>query len=558
MLENRSLFLKQICLFSAIAFIPFFIIWWMKNEMLLFYIGILNLLPLIITVYLIHKNKLAWASLSTMLFASLNVYMYDDGFGGNTGLYYYLVSTILCGFILFERKEIPFRTIGIGISLLTLVLTNIPGASPRFYNQVQGLDITQFHLYTINFIIASACTFTVVYFMVHAYRKSEIRLKDALKKAEEVAELKTQFLSNMSHELRTPLNAVVGMTDLLIQELPRKDQMEHLNVLKFSSGNLLHIINDILDYSRIEAGKIVWEKTSFNLPELIYNLRASMQHLAKEKNIALFIELDEKIPTQIIGDPNRLTQVLMNLINNAIKFTNEGKVLVAVTQKSLQEKSCKLQFIIRDTGIGIPIEKQEIIFERFTQATPDTTRKYGGTGLGLAISKRLLEMKQSKIHLSSMPGQGSEFQFELDFEFALQTESTQNANLVSSDSLRNVRVLLAEDNAINQLVARKFLEGWGVNLKIVNNGREALDHVREHEVDLVLMDLQMPEMDGYEATRSIRRLVGSQFIKLPIIALSASEANEVGDMYSRCGMNDFIHKPFNPDDLFRKMAFHLA
>ncbi len=558
MLENRNMFLKQICLFSVLAFIPFFTIWWIRNEWVLFYVGFLNLFPVAITYWFIHKGKLEWASFSSVIFACLNVYMYDDGFGGNTGYYYYLVSTILCGFILFEPNEIRLRTTGIGISLLVLILTNIPGASPRFYNQIEGLDITQFHLYTVNFIVATILTFAVVYYMVAAYRKSEKRLNEALSQAQEVAELKTQFLSNMSHELRTPMNAVVGMTDILIQENPRPDQLEHLNVLRFSSGNLLHIINDILDYSRIEAGKTEWDNNPFVLRSLLKNLQASLQPQAQAKNIAFSFEIEPNVPGKLSGDENRLIQVLNNLLSNAIKFTHEGKVNLTVRVKSVSPELCKLVFLVRDTGIGIPADKQQVIFDRFTQVSSDMTRQYGGTGLGLAICKRLLEAQNSRIYVSSVLGQGSEFVFALEFNQVHESVVMEKSPSIISDAIRNVRVLLAEDNAINQLIARKFLEGWGVDLKVVNNGREALAHVKANEVDLVLMDLQMPEMDGYEATRSIRRLQGDHFGKLPIIALSASEANEIGEMYSKCGMNDFVHKPFNPEDLFQKMTLHLA
>ena len=558
MLENRKVILKQINLFSALAFIPYFIQWMIMGEWMLFNVGFISLLPLLANVWLIRKNRLATASLLTLLFAIVNVYMYDDGLGGQTGYYYYLVSTTLCAFVLFKRAEYYYRLVAIVFSGLAVLLTNIPGASPRLYEHIAGLDVSAYHLYSINFVVASGCTMAVVYSMVAAYRRTELRLKEALQKAEELAELKTQFLSNMSHELRTPMNAVIGLTDVLMREQPRPDQLEHLQVMKFSSNNLLYIINDILDYSRIESGKIDLEKSDFSLTNMLRYLKSSMKHLAEKNNVEVHLDIDPRIPERINGDENRLIQVMNNLLNNAIKFTNEGSVHIAVRLRELDAHHCRLHFSVRDSGIGIPADKHQLIFERFTQASPETTRKYGGTGLGLAICSRLLALQGSTIHLESSPGKGAEFSFELSFAMAEMTAVSEEKTELALELLRNARVLLAEDNAINQLVARQFLEEWGVDLKVVNNGKEALEHVRDNQVDLVLMDLQMPEMDGFEASRSIRSLQGEQFSRLPIIALTASATHEVGEMHTRCGMNDFIHKPFNPEELFRKMAFHLA
>jgi len=395
-------------------------------------------------------------------------------------------------------------------------------------------------------------TFGQGFLMTKSVFKAEKSLKNALSKAEELAELKSQFLSNMSHELRTPMNAVVGISSLLLRENPREDQRKNLEVLRFSSGHLLHIINDILDYSRIEAGGIELEKTPFHLPQLLETLRASLSPLAQEKGIDLLLDVDKSLPDFVRGDSNRLTQILNNLLNNALKFTPNGWVRLQVICVSGDGKSVGVKFIIQDTGIGIDQTKQQLIFERFSQASSETTRKYGGTGLGLAICRKIARLHGSEIELKSEPGKGSQFYFTILYE--LEPSSNTKPVLPAEGMLSGKKILLAEDNAINQLVARNVLDKWGVELKVVENGREAVEHLEGHRVDLVLMDLQMPEMDGYQASRLIRQMKNGLYATLPIIALTASSQYEVSEQYRRCGMNDFLNKPFNPEELYRKMA----
>jgi CheY-like chemotaxis protein/nitrogen-specific signal transduction histidine kinase len=388
--------------------------------------------------------------------------------------------------------------------------------------------------------------------MIKAVYLAEKSLKNALSKAQELSELKSQFLSNMSHELRTPMNAVVGISSLLLRENPREDQRKNLEVLRFSSGHLLHIINDILDYSRIEAGKIELENTSFHLPQLLETLRASLTPLAEEKKIDLLFDIDKSIPDFVKGDSNRLTQILNNLLNNALKFTQKGWVRLQVICISNDGVHAKIKFSVKDTGIGIDPEKQNLIFERFSQASSETTRKYGGTGLGLAICRKIAHLHGSEIELKSSPGEGSEFFFTICYLLEKSVEPA--AGLTEEGVLSGKKILLAEDNAINQLVARNVLEQWGVELKVVENGRQAVEHLEFNRVDLILMDLQMPEMDGYQASRLIRQMKNGLYASLPIIALTASSQYEVSEQYRRSGMNDFLNKPFNPEELYRKMA----
>ncbi|MBC7923970.1 MAG: response regulator [Ferruginibacter sp.] len=390
---------------------------------------------------------------------------------------------------------------------------------------------------------------------------AEIELTKAKDQAEKSMKSKEQFLSTMSHEIRTPMNAVIGMTYLLLQENPRPDQTEYLKTLRFSAENLLVLINDILDFSKIEAGKVTFESVNFNLKELISGIRQSLMYKAEEKGIRLKVRLDADLPEVLSGDPVRLNQILTNLVSNAVKFTHQGSVEINVTLRSQSKEAALLDFQVTDTGIGILPEELANIFESFTQASSDTTRKYGGTGLGLAITKRLLELQNSRIEVQSQAGQGSKFFFTISFSKGT-TELPGRGNaavaLPTLDplGLQHVHLLLVEDNEVNQLVATKFLSKWGARIEYAVNGLVALEKIKTKQYDVVLMDLQMPGMDGYEATRAIRAMEDLYFQQVPIIALTASAMLEVRDQVYVVGMNDYISKPFNPNELYGKIVKH--
>ncbi|HTJ11508.1 MAG TPA: response regulator [Dinghuibacter sp.] len=380
---------------------------------------------------------------------------------------------------------------------------------------------------------------------------------------EEAARAKQQFLSNMSHEIRTPLNAIIGMTHLLLQEDHTSEQFENLRIIKFSGENLLALVNDILDYSKIVTGKITFESISFNLKDFIRSIRESHNFKASERGIVLRFRMDPDIPSIVVGDPIRLAQILNNLISNAIKFTLEGSVTVDLSLDKVKENDLVIGFSIQDTGIGIAPELKDMIFESFTQASADTTRRFGGTGLGLAITKRLLQMQDTDIRLDSEVGKGSTFSFQLK----LQKSADEPQQVMGSLSPGGVRdpgrltgytVLLVEDNEMNLVLATKFMTGWGLEVKCATNGEEAVERMRGERPDLVLMDLQMPRIDGYEASRRIRSMDGDYYKRLPIVALTASVEPEIVDRIRRAGMNDCISKPFNPNELHQKLAHFLV
>jgi PAS domain S-box-containing protein len=391
---------------------------------------------------------------------------------------------------------------------------------------------------------------------ISSRKQREQELVQMKEKAEQAAKAKSQFLSVMSHELRTPLNAVIGITHLLLQSQPREDQQEDLRTLQFSGESLLHIINDILDFTKLDSGKVELSAVDFNLRELVQSLYQSFSFKAKEKGIVFDIEYDGRMAFFVKGDSYRLSQVLNNLISNAIKFTQTGSVKLKVEMSEDKGASFVARFSVIDTGIGIALDKQEKIFEQFTQADSDTTRIYGGTGLGLSISARLVELMGSIILIDSTPGKGSTFHFSIGLQRGEVTESVTVAPKVvpkGNEHFLNKRILLAEDNLFNANIARRFITGWGGEIDLVVDGRQALEFVSRKKYDLILMDVQMPLLDGFACTRKIRK----HFKDIPIIAVTASPKNEIISEIMACGMNDFVSKPFKPNELRTKILEYL-
>lgn len=391
--------------------------------------------------------------------------------------------------------------------------------------------------------------------------KEEIEyLTIAKQKAEEATLAKSNFLSNMSHEIRTPMNAVIGMTHILKEENPREDQREHLDTIMFSAENLLVIINDILDYSKMEAGRMVIERTNFDIKEVINNIYKTLAPKAKDKQLLFQLDMEQDIPRYLVGDPTRLTQVLINLINNAIKFTEEGKIMLTIRlQGKTKNGEAKVHFEVKDTGIGIPKEKHKAIFESFSQADEHTTRVFGGTGLGLAITKRLVGLQGGVIKLQSELGKGSTFSFYLPYPLGEAPQETlvETKNVLKEKGIEGVeRILIVEDNVFNVKVVKRILKFWDMEIDIAGDGYEALEKVRQKDYNIVLMDLQMPRMDGYEATATIRSWEEHKYQSLPIIALSASALADFRQRAFDVGMNDFLTKPFKPKDLYQTIERH--
>ncbi|MDP6452848.1 MAG: ATP-binding protein, partial [SAR202 cluster bacterium] len=398
---------------------------------------------------------------------------------------------------------------------------------------------------------------------ISAAKRASNELQRARDVAEAASSAKSEFLANMSHEIRTPLNAISGFTQLMTGDADFSDkQRNYLNMVSQSAESLSQIVNDILDFSKIEAGKLDFEEAPFDLRTLVVQTVAMFSLKAKEKGLKLNSTIDDNIENTLTGDPGRLGQVLVNLIGNAIKFTDQGSVTLDVRTDVRSDSEISLRFSVTDTGVGIPQDRQDAIFDAFSQADSSTTRNYGGTGLGLTIATQLVRHMGGRIWLESQTGVGSKFQFTANFRLIDETlttppsESEQGSKALSEDhnsrpgaSFNSMKVLLVEDNDLNQMLASEILELNGYEVVVAENGRRALQLIDEIAFDLVLMDIHMPVLDGYQATRAIRESEVITETHIPIIAMTANAMDGDEQKCHEAGMDGFIAKPFRPDRL---------
>ncbi|HHU34673.1 MAG TPA: response regulator [Bacteroidetes bacterium] len=373
---------------------------------------------------------------------------------------------------------------------------------------------------------------------------------EAKKMAEEAANNKQLFLSTMSHEIRTPLNEVIGIANILLQENLREDHIDYVKSLLFSSNHLLTLVNDILDFNKIDAGKTNFEHIPFSLKNYLEELGKVCVIRTKAKNLSFELIKENAIPEYVVGDQVRLNQVISNLFSNSLKFTREGGIKIIVGERQKYENKSRIEFRIEDTGIGIQEDKIDSIFDTFSQASKSTNRQYGGSGLGLTISKRIIELLGGTLKVDSTYGKGSSFYFELEFRLPSNMENGQKAIIENPELISGKRVLIAEDNKINFMVANKMLSARGLVISHAENGKKAVEMVEKDNFDLVLMDLHMPEMDGIEATRTIRNSSNTKINDIPIVALTAVTLSDCKDRIADIRFDGYILKPFKPESLF--------
>jgi signal transduction histidine kinase/CheY-like chemotaxis protein/HPt (histidine-containing phosphotransfer) domain-containing protein len=414
-----------------------------------------------------------------------------------------------------------------------------------------------------NFLIAVIFIFFIILIIIYYRYQEKNKVQQAIIKAKEAAEqakeMQEQFLANTSHEIRTPMNGIIGMTNHLKDTSLSSEQREYISAINESANSLLVLINDLLDLSKINAGKMTFEKKAFRLSDLFKNLVYSLQYRSTEKNIRLISSIDESIPPALIGDPVRLNQVLLNLTGNAIKFTEKGEVKIIAKLLKDDGKQLLILFSVQDTGIGIQGSKLNTIFESFTQVNARTTRKYGGTGLGLTIAKQLIEQQGGTISVSSKVNEGSTFSFTLQFKkLSRNIKDQREMNIQAADfnqpNLNSISVLVVDDNKVNQRVAALTLQKWNAKVDVADNAKSAFQKLKDKKFDLILMDVTMPEIDGFEATVFIRKKMPSPISETAIIAMTASAL--IGDR-EKCisvGMNEYVSKPFNPEDLYDKIV----
>lgn len=413
-------------------------------------------------------------------------------------------------------------------------------------------------------VLSSALLIIISLLTISLYRNNQIKFKTndllvkknrelqvAKEEAEKAMRAKGEFLSTVSHELRTPLYAVTGLTHLLLEENPKESQKEHLKSLKFSGEYLLDFINDILQINKIDANKLLAEKLVFDLPKVLNDVANSLRQTANENKNTIVLNLDDQIPSKLVGDSLKLSQILINLVGNALKFTENGKVIMQTELLELDHQTCKVHFEVNDEGIGISEEMQQNIFESFSQGSIQINRKYGGTGLGLTIVKSLLSLFNSEIHLKSEVGQGSSFYFDLIFDIpdpsTLEEEKTEE---LEEASLNGLHLLVVEDNKINQVITKKMLGKKGISCHVADNGYEAIRLAKENTYDLILMDIHMPGISGLKTTEEIRKFNST----IPIIALTALSLDDSTDDFFASGCTNIITKPFKPDLFYQTIG----
>ncbi|WP_335966009.1 response regulator [Galbibacter sp. PAP.153] len=410
-------------------------------------------------------------------------------------------------------------------------------------------------------VLSSALLIIISLLTISLYRNNQIKFKTndlllkknkelqiAKEEAERAMKAKGQFLSTVSHELRTPLYAVTGLTHLLLEEDPKDSQKEHLKSLKFSGEYLLDFINDILQINKIDANKLTAERTLFDLHKTLEDVTFSLSQTAKENKNSIILDMDKNTPKKLIGDPLKLSQILINLVGNALKFTENGKVILLTKLISASDDHYKIHFEVNDDGIGISEEMQKNIFESFSQGSIQINRQYGGTGLGLTIVKSLLSLFDSDIYVKSELGMGSSFYFDLEFQAPDPSEiEEEKTEELEEASLSNLHLLVVEDNKINQVITKKMLAKKGISSDVADNGYEAIKLAKENNYDLILMDIHMPGISGLKATEEIRKFNKT----IPIIALTALTLDESTDDFFSSGCNDIITKPFKPDSFYK-------
>ena len=499
-------------------------------------------------------NKKGFTKYTTVVtILGINIFLTSLNFveGIKMGDYFFFFPMLFALPFLVRNKKKYTREVFLYFIFTAICFCVSVSVSPQV-SPWQNITDEQYNsIFYINSICAVLMSAVFAYLGIYFERKYAAVLLDQKNRTEEAMKARSQFLSQMGHELRTPLNGIIGASNLLTKNNTLPEQSEYLNILKYCSNHMLELINNILDYNKIEAGKLDIHLTEMNLKQLIDNSVLPFSNRFDEKKLELRVDIDPELDVKVMIDDIRMIQILNNLISNALKFTEKGSVTLKVKRTGKQDQMIDVEFSVEDTGIGISQSDFPKIFESFGQVYTSTTRQYEGTGLGLSISQRLLELMNSKLELQSEPGKGSVFSFTVK----LKQTSTDNAQTVGpkmqNTDLSGMRILIAEDNVINMLIAKKIMADWNVTLTTAENGLKALQSLEtDANYNLILLDLEMPEMDGYTAVREINK----KYPGIPVLAFTAALIDQ--DMYSdlkNTGFVDAVLKPCQPMELFSKI-----
>jgi len=507
-------------------------------------------------------------TLLSIFFVNLHAFSlcYVQGSEQCSFLYLFPFVMAMIFFLRVRKNELVVTIFAIGtvLNLLVIVL---------FLPQHSAVeDVTQAIAYNhrklniiINFLLVIVFFYVVLRLLdakekrnrkhIASLEKAEIEILQAKDRAEKAAAARTRFMSNMSHELRTPLNAIIGTTHLLMQEHEQLQDSDHFKILKDSSEHMLHLVNEVLDFNKLDEGKLKLVHDPFDLGAMLRQAADTFTSTIQQKNIDLLLDTSS-VPQdrKVVGDEMRLKQVLLNLLSNAVKFTETGSVRLIAHVKQLTDSGAEIYFAVADTGIGIPPEKIPLIFDSFTQADAETTRKYGGSGLGLSICKELVWKMGGQLQVRSQPGKGSIFYFTIYLSFRQRSAIVPKDSLQSLKKLNGVKILLVEDNAVNMKIARRFLHSWGASINTAENGVVAWQMFQQQSFDLLLIDLEMPLMDGKELLTQVR----SVNKEIPAIAFTAAVYENMYDDLQKHGFNGYLHKPFQPDEMHRNILLHLG
>lgn len=498
--------------------------------------------------YLNHIQKYVAAKMVMFGTCSMSVFVTYNVLNIDYSILCYYFPLLMAYEISFDMKR-EFRAFVVSFSLtLAWLAACIFVPKQLFYGYNMSDEILKTSI-ILNYLFPFSLSVIFMFTIISIHSKTQAKLVKAREESEKANRAKSVFLSNMSHELRTPLNGIIGATNLLMHEQATASQKKYYYVLQHTSNHMLHLINHILDFSKIKEGKINLDRNIFNVKELLTTLSNVYKVQNTNGDISFNTEVDEALDCHIISDDLRLKQILYNLLSNSFKFTKRGNIDLKAELLSQQNNTLRIRFTVKDSGIGISADKLQKVFESFEQADKSTTREFGGTGLGLSISKQLADLFGSQLKVESATGKGTTFSFEIEAEMhkeeALEAEPAEEKQVM----LSGMRILVAEDNKINMMVLKTFLKKWDVAPMEAVNGAEALVKYRSEKFDVVLMDLEMPEMDGYTALKEIRK----HDKNIPVIAFTAALYDGMENDLKLKGFNSYLHKPFNPADLYNKI-----